>query len=55
MSETQSLSPVARFGRMCRDNPLAAVCFIGGTIGGAVIANLLPLSESMTPLRSCLR
>ena len=48
MSETDSLSPLARVGRMCRKNPLAAVCFIGGTLGGAVVANLLPLTDMTT-------
>ena len=43
-----------RFLRMCRNNPLAVICFTVGTIGGAVLALVLPVSETLTPVQRAL-
>ena len=52
MSETPTR--LQRFLRMCRNNPLAVICFTVGTIAGATLAVVLPVSETMTPLQRAL-
>ena len=39
---------------MCRNNPLAVLCFSVGAIGGAILALVLPVSETLTPLQRAL-
>ena len=51
---SDSPSRTQRFLRMCRNNPLAALCFVLGGVGGATLALVLPVSETMTPLQRAL-
>lgn len=43
-----------RFLRMCRNNPLAAICFTVGAVGGAILALVLPVSDTMSPVERAL-
>ena len=54
MSHSETASWFVRFLRMCRNNSLAVVCFSVGAVGGAVLANLLPVSDTMTPVQRAL-